>query len=246
MTENDKSVSVIIPCGGEHARYVGDAVASCMKGLVCPYEVIVVDDAANAPVDQALDLMSHAVAPPHVRVYQLDHHMGRSAARNYAVGRSAGAWLFFLDADDILEPTAMADFLRICDVPPVADIVYADYDYLDDAGQKRRVEKPRWVRSGHRLPPDVSNPVNIGMFVKKDRFLAVGGFDEDMAFMEYWDFFLRYTANPSAQVLKARRPFFTARCHSVAGDRAQTMAWLGSRKIQAMIRGGYYTQWAHR
>ena len=223
-------VTVIIPCGGWHSRYVNDAVQSCLQADPPPTKIIVVDDGSVPPVR----LGRH----PLVELLCLPTHSGRSAARNLAVELATTDWLYFLDSDDFLEPTAIADFLSIVEARP-CDLAYADYDYLTATSERVRVGKAPWVF----MPTDCRNLVNIGLFVKRDRFRLVGGFDEDMAIGEYWDFFLRYTANKAAKVVKHNRPFFVARQSSSVNPKAQPLMEQASLKIAAMIRGQYYHRW---
>lgn len=251
-------VAVIIPCGGNHAQYVDEAVDSCLKVDPRPDEIIVIDDCAVPPV---LKLEAQLNGdPPGLQLHRLDRHKGRSYARNYGVGMCDSPWLYFLDADDLLEPTAIADFKAITETQPESDLIYADYDYLDGDGQRHRVAKQIWVRDEHsqphqaakrtwvhrgRIPPKTGtrNLVNIGMFVKRARFCGIGGFDEEMAIAEYWDFFLRYVTNPRIKATKHTRPFFVARPLSTAGEDAGELMEGASRKMQILIRRGYYGRW---
>lgn len=222
-------LTVIIPCGGHHAKYVNDAVQSCLNGTERPERIIVVDDCARPPVR----LARHDV----VSVLSATQHIGRSAARNWAARSTDTEWLYFLDADDMLEPTAIADFKSLLHHSP--DIIYADYQYLDQQGVKQVVEKKMFTRR----PTDCHNYYNIGMFVKRERFELIGGFDDDMAMAEYWDFFLRYTANEKVRIMKHTRPFFTARQNASVSPNAYTALRRGCEKITAMIRGQYYYPW---
>lgn len=218
------NVTVIIPCGGTHSKMVSDAVQSCLKVEV---PVIVIDDISIPPVRLGTS--------PLVSLHRLPVHRGRSYARNFGAKLAETEWLYFLDSDDMIEPTAIEDFRAVADS---CDISYADYDYVDAAGERVRVEKHPYSYS----LTSQKNLVNIGMFVRRDRFEKIGGFDEDMQFGEYWDFFLRHTANPKIRVHKNARPYFVARPASVNPD-AQRLLQNGSLKIQAMIRGGYYREW---
>lgn len=245
----DDHVSIIIPCGGHHAQYVGDAVDSCLKADPPPDEIIVVDDFTTPPIS-----LNHTSI---VKVCRLKAHKGRSYARNYGVDRTRSEWLFFLDADDFLEPTAISDFQEIIEDETV-DLIYADYDYINEQSERVRVKKHPFNRainpSRHRrlmkrdnvlmiLKHQRRNLVNIGMFVRRNRFLVVNGFDEDMMVAEYWDFFIRYSSNPKIKVFKHTRPFFVARAGTSILPDAKGLMASASLKINAMLRGGYYRKW---
>lgn len=225
-------VTVIIPCGGHHARYVNDALRSCLSAVPTPDAIIVADDCSRPEVQIGSELVTGC------HLMRFNDHIGRSAARNVAVNKADTPWLFFLDADDLLEPTAILDFESIVGTRR-ADIVFADYDYLDQSGKRHRVSK--LPPPPARVPISKSNLVNIGLFVRRSRFLSIGGFDEDMAFAEYWDLYLRYVSDPKVQIVKADRPFFVARQSSSVARNPQAMMARASAKIQAMIKGGYYS-----
>ena len=235
----EDQVTVIIPWGIGHLTLLGTALESCMKANPRPDRIIVVEDFPGSRAEE------HFAKYPSVKFYSLGEYRGRSYARNYAVARAETPWLYFLDADDFLEPTAIGDFQSIIDTNRF-DLIYADYDYLDKEGKRNRVEKKPFIRFGphRRITTNFGyNYVNIGMFVRKDRFLAVGGFDEDMAIGEYFDFFLRYVTNPKIRVYKHNRPFFLARQASSVLSNAEDLMTRATTKIQAMIRGNYYKEW---
>lgn len=234
----NNAVSVVIPCGEWHGEYIGDAISSCLKADPPPDQIVVVDDFADPPV--------HLNQSQSVKLYRLEEHRGRSYARNFAVQKATTPWLFFLDADDFLEPTAILDFQTII-ATSRADLIYADYDYVDQIGVRTRVAKPkpRFRLSRRPLRPlqFYRNIANIGMFVRRDRFQTIGGFDENMAIAEYWDFFLRYAVNPHVRIIKHSRPFFVARQFSSVLPNAEKLMASTSVRIRNMIKKGYYRKW---
>ena len=64
-------------------------------------EIVVVDDASEPPVTDALPAHNLATGSRTVRIVRIPEHRGASAARNAGVDNSAGAVLIFLD-DDIV------------------------------------------------------------------------------------------------------------------------------------------------
>ena len=225
-------VTIIIPCGGHHGQFVGEAVDSAIAAGAD--NIIVVDDKSCPPVDLKR-FKSVIVSCP------VDH-IGRSAARNIAISLAMTKWLYFLDADDWMEPTAISDFRTIldqCDSEP--QMIYADYHYRTEGDPDHLilVKKAEFMRKRW----DTRNLVNIGMFVKCDRFKLIGGFDEDVSMGEYWDFFLKYTANPKITVYKHSRPFFIARANGSVHPDPKRALMVGSRKIACLIKAGYYLPW---
>lgn len=224
------SVTVIIPCGAHHARYVTEAVASCLAADPAPDRVIVVDDGADPPVP----------AIPGVQI-ERPGHMGRSLARNYAAHLARTDWLYFLDADDLLFSNAIEQFRGCLRKEPA--VVWADYAWWEPATGRAGVFHQYDFRR-ERLPGN--NVVNIGMFVLRSRFLDVGGFDPRLDFSEERDFFSRYVANPGIRWFKHHRPFFQARVGCHAAPDARERMEEGTATINGRWYAGYYESFARR
>lgn len=89
-------LSIIIPAFNAE-RTIGDCLSSVLSKLGEDAEVIVVDDGST---DETV-----AACQPYccdaLRIYE-QHNRGVSAARNTGIGLSRGAYLMFVDADDVL------------------------------------------------------------------------------------------------------------------------------------------------
>lgn len=74
---------------------------------------------------------------------------GMSDAINKGFDRAKGEWVIWLNADDRLKPGALAgmlDFLK----RSAADVVYGDYDFIDESGGLiRRMKVPGWSTFVH-------------------------------------------------------------------------------------------------
>jgi len=97
------TVSVVIPCYN-YERYVGLALESVQRQRVAPLEVIVVDDGSTDGSARVIQSF------PGVRYVRQDN-AGHVAAFNRGYAESRGDIVLFLDADDLLEPDAIADIV---------------------------------------------------------------------------------------------------------------------------------------
>jgi glycosyltransferase involved in cell wall biosynthesis len=98
---NVASVSVLVPCRNAEA-YVRETLASALEQSLPPLEILVVDDGS---ADRSREIVSSFA--PRVRLLDNDGS-GASAARNLATRAARGEFLQYLDADDVLEPHALA------------------------------------------------------------------------------------------------------------------------------------------
>ena len=92
--------SVIVPCRNA-ADTVESAVAGVLASPLKELEVIAVDDGSTDATREVLDGI--ASRDPRVKVLRAERR-GVSAARNTGLDAARGEFIFFLDADDTVEP----------------------------------------------------------------------------------------------------------------------------------------------
>jgi glycosyltransferase involved in cell wall biosynthesis len=94
------------------ARLVIRAIDSAL-GQTYPYlDVVVVDDGST---DETLDLLRRYDGEPRVRVVQLNHNLGVTAAKNAGLANVSPDSLYVgtLDSDDTLVPSAIGTLVRV-------------------------------------------------------------------------------------------------------------------------------------
>jgi glycosyltransferase involved in cell wall biosynthesis len=133
------SVSVIIPAY-RAAHFVGRAVTSALAQTCPVQEILVIDDgspddlaAALAPFQDGVRLLRQA-------------HAGASSARNRGVDQATGAWVAFLDADDIWEPDKLERQWKVVQRHPEVGLTAGRY-HEQGPGQQRAQpehEGPQW------------------------------------------------------------------------------------------------------
>ena len=102
LSTNSPLISVVVPCRG-HAN----ELKGCLRGLenqitTAPYEIIVVDSAADPAVSDVVD------AFPGVRLVRSRSGLLPGSARNLGARHARGDYLAFTDADCIPEPDWLA------------------------------------------------------------------------------------------------------------------------------------------
>lgn len=90
------------------ASYIEDAVTSVMRQTWPNMELIVVDDASTDETWTILTRLRQAYSG--LRCYRLNTNLGTYFAKNYALTRSQGTYIFFQDGDDLCHP----ERIRLC------------------------------------------------------------------------------------------------------------------------------------
>lgn len=158
----DPFVSIIITTSDEHLYYLNDAITSVFgQSLFSNLEVIVVHDGTEE-------------TPYLGRCKVLKVTTGNPARnRNLGVDLASGKKILFLDADDLLEPTALNRLHN-----KGGELVYGNF-----TGSK--APEPL-VDSYDRLYDGLS--IGITFLIDRELFKKLGGFSEDLELYEDWDF----------------------------------------------------------
>jgi glycosyltransferase involved in cell wall biosynthesis len=127
------AISIIIPTYN-YAAFLPRAVASCLQQTYLPKEIIIVDDGSTDDTPTILAQWQQNPAYTSLIKYIRRTNQGPGAARNVGASQAQGQWLVFLDADDELLPTALAEFAQAALSTPTIDAWLAD-SYRVHAGQ---------------------------------------------------------------------------------------------------------------
>lgn len=99
------SVSIIVPVYNAN-KYLHDCLNSIKSQTFPDFEVLLIDDGSN---DDSLSILQeYQTADTRFRVYQQDNR-GASSARNVGLDNAVGEYVCFVDADDQIAPTYLAD-----------------------------------------------------------------------------------------------------------------------------------------
>jgi glycosyltransferase involved in cell wall biosynthesis len=205
------------------ARYVGEAVDSVLRQTFHDFEYLVVDDGS---IDNSVDIVkAHVRDDSRFRLVQGEHR-GLSAARNAGVREARGQYIAFLDGDDRWHPKFLERQLRLIrSLPPDVGAVFCRSRLVLQNGTPVFYQ---WQRAGRYDFDDFlvdCNPARNGssLLIRKSCFADVGGFDEELRYIEDLDMWLRIAANSKTPVLWASKYFLVdmrLRPDSITRDRA--------------------------
>jgi glycosyltransferase involved in cell wall biosynthesis len=177
---------VVIPVrDGE--KFLAAAIESVLAQTHSPLEVIVVDDGS---VDGSAQIASGFEG---VRVIS-PRSNGLSAARNAGIAASAGDYIVFQDADDLMKPEKVERQVSFLECSHEYDIVLTMQELLLEPG----APLPFWARDDAQLllPAGHDHRQTMGphvmtMLGRREAFERVGLFAEDMTRAEDVDWLFR-------------------------------------------------------
>lgn len=175
-------ISVVIPVHGRLPQ-LREAVATALSED--PLEVIVVDDASPDPV--TLDALN--LYDPRIVIARLAVNQGAAAARNHGVQMARGAWVAFLDSDDVWVAGKLRSQCAYIARYPDTRLLAGGFILRRPAGDCLRVPVAgtAWQRA---LDPCEFSPGST-LLAHKDVFAAAGGYDVRFRRLEDWEWLIR-------------------------------------------------------
>jgi GT2 family glycosyltransferase len=192
--------SVIVPAYNAE-KTIESAIRSVQAQTTPSFEVIAIDDGSTDATAAVLE----RIAADHPRIKAISQrNAGPSAARNAAIDRAAGAYLTFLDSDDLLMPAYLETVEASFAMEPGIGLVHVRAWVIDDAGGGR-VRRAAWPPPGYVTGsgPEPDQPAeavvalaagNYVGAVQTARRVAIeraGGLDHDLRQAEDYDLWLR-------------------------------------------------------
>lgn len=160
-------VSCVIPYynGGDT---IARAVDSVIHSPLC-LEVVVVVDASPQPLEPHLTYgQRDLIAQGRLRVIQLASNHGQACARNMGASMSVGAYLSFMDQDDMYLPGFYEQSVPFLQANPALAALEVGAEYVQDGRIVLDDPDPRYGRAIHSVPWNV--------VVRRGAFWACGAF----------------------------------------------------------------------
>lgn len=218
-------VTVIIPVGPGHEKLVIDALDSVEAQTFREWHCIVVNDTG------------HPLSVPHpwAKVIDTGGRKGVAVARNMGIEASITESFVPLDADDILDPEALAEMWEWHKANP-KNLIYSQW-WDDKGGEKPGIYDPPEWEPAHLLKKGCITAIT-GLY-PKGAWRAVGGFDPAMRNWEDWDFQIALAVQGFGGC-KIERPLWTYR--KLTGHRREDALVEYKRGREEMMRkwGDYF------
>jgi glycosyltransferase involved in cell wall biosynthesis len=188
-------VSIVMPAYNA-TEFISLALVDIAKQSYREWELIIVEDGSRDDSEAIVQRFQREHPEHRVFYYRKPKNTGVSNTRNIAFTHCRGEFIAFLDADDRWAPEHLERKLKFLSKRDT-DLVYSRVEMFDsDTDDKlcvwgiRRDEIESFPESMYRRP--FLQP--SGVVIRHSLALDVGGFNEEMAFGEDYDYYFRALA----------------------------------------------------
>ncbi|XGW00374.1 MAG: CHAT domain-containing protein [Leptolyngbya sp. BL-A-14] len=222
-------------------QYLGAAIESVLHQTLTDFELLVWDDGS---ADRSVTLAeTYAQRDSRVRVIAAAHR-GRVAALQAAIAHTTGTYLGWIDSDDLLAPTALAQTVQVLQQQPEIGMVYTDYLDMDEQGRVIGYgDRCRIPYSKERLLLDFMT--FHFRLLRRSVFEQVGGLSGASDYVEDYDLCLRLSEVTAVRQVK--QPLYYYRNHAGSASqrwRLEQVLRARSAIAQALQRRGLADQLA--
>jgi glycosyltransferase involved in cell wall biosynthesis len=195
-------VSVVVPTYN-YGHFIAQTLESLRAQTYPNWECVVVDDGSSD--DTRAVVARHAAEDARIK-YLWQRNRRQGAAKNNGIRNSAGEYLQFLDADDLIEPLKLERQVEFLERHPEVGIVYGGVRFFltEDAGARLHSmwgdDRP-WMPGTSGEGREVllaltrANIMAVNSpLVRRSVVDAVGLFDERLPPAEDWDYWIRCAA----------------------------------------------------
>src|SRR5207248_406310 len=166
-------ISVVIATFNQ-AAYLGETLESVLRQSYPEVEIIVVDDGSTDATPAVAERYGGRIR------YVRQENAERGAARNAGLRLAHGAFVAFLDSDDVWLPHKLEREAAVLIAQPDVAVVYSDVELIDAAG-RRLGASPRPSFHGHIAAQLIRwNFLMLSAtLARAEAVRAAGGFSED-------------------------------------------------------------------
>lgn len=168
-------------------RYLPMAIESVLAQTRPEWELLVWDDGST---DGSMGLLeSYAAKDERIRILG-SGRLGRAGALIRTHDAASGAYVAWMDSDDMIEPTALAETARVLDEEPAVGMVYSDHVIMNERGRVLGVGKRCAIPySKDRLLVDFMT--FHFRLIRQSVYEQVGGLDDSVQFARDYDLCLK-------------------------------------------------------
>jgi glycosyltransferase involved in cell wall biosynthesis len=216
------TVSVVVPSLNSR-EFIANALASALEQDGVNFEVVVQDGGST---DGTPELVRR-LADERVQLI-VEPDEGQADALNRAVRIASGEWIFWLNADDLIAPSAFANAAAALDERH--DIVFGAWGVVDEEGQLIKHYTPGTL-TRERLLTRGTFVFSGSTFFRKELIIERGGFDATLDCCMDYDLLLRIV--PGARIARISQDLGYLRSHPRSKSNSRPWAFFREHSIIA-------------
>jgi glycosyltransferase involved in cell wall biosynthesis len=210
-------VSIILPTYNG-ARYLREAIESCLAQTYRNWELIVVDDCSHDATPQIV--AEYMAREPRIRSIRHETNKKLPSALNTGHAAAQGSYLTWTSDDNRYLPRALEEMIQFLEERPAVGLVYADCVLVDDAG--------RYLRDYPAQPASklaYMNPLGPCFLYRRSVYQQVGGYDTEAFLAEDYEYWLRVSRH--FELAPLHQTLYEYRWHndSLTNTAAQGAVW---------------------
>ncbi|EJI84205.1 hypothetical protein AEST_30390 [Alishewanella aestuarii B11] len=233
-------LSIIIPLYNTE-QYIAETLESVVTQKVNDIEVIVVDDAST---DKGADVVrNYCIKYDWIRLVNNERSKGVSGARNTGINYANGAYITFLDSDDILLPNTLEKRIKLVKMHPEFKNFCWDYTTFEDGKPldtkgkilgNVKINKALQSYKHSESVYIIENPVSFyldftclmltgTLIVQSKHVKRIGFFDESLTHCEDTDFWFKLSIDQKLLFSKDVSIGYRSRSGSASKDQEKIM-----------------------
>ena len=188
-----------------YGRYIRAALDSVYRQTFRDFEIIIIDDGST---DDSPAIIGEYAGRPATRII-LQQNKGLHATSNIAVKAARGKYVMRLDADDLLDESALLVMANALESAPDVALVFPDYFYIDEHGTVTGQERRNNFQTEVTL---LDQPAHGACtMIRRDCLIEVNAYASDLRSQDGYDLWLRIIDR--YKVRNINLPLFSYRRH---------------------------------
>lgn len=217
-------------------RYLALAIESIIAQTYSHWELEIWDDCST---DNSLEIArSYAAIDRRIKTVPLPANIGHAPILAASTSKGTTPYLGWVDSDDLLAPTALAETIAILEAQPEVGMVYTQQMLIDEEGRELGLSKNSLVPYHHnRLLTDFL--CHHFRLIRRTVFDSVGGVDPTCFSGENYDLALKISE--VTKVWQLWQPLYYYRIHpqSVSAEHRDRQFQCAAEAVrQALARRG--------
>lgn len=184
--------TIVIPTYGRAER-LEKAILSALNQTLKAKEIIVIDDNSNEEWSRSTQKVIELFENEKIIYIKNKKNMGANFCRNIGVEKATGKYIAFLDDDDEFYKEKLRSIsINLANSP---DLIYSSVELYNEELKKSNI----MFRKEKRVREKILTYNFIGGFsavvIKKDFYMKVGGFDNNLPSCQDWEFWTKAIFN---------------------------------------------------